>query len=457
MRQEMRTFMIKKILRRQGRLFEQLEEFKRTQFYAESELKAYQESKLKNLISHAYHSVPAYKELFDSRKLIPDDIRTIEDIEKLPIIDKEFIRRNYSKLLSTTGCGSVFTRRTGGSTGVPLRIVNTRESSITESALYYRYLQWMGYSWGDSIWLFWGEPVQETSFRKYKVGISRKLFNTKYFSTLQVNETLLQKILSDFQHSRPKVLRGYTSALYLLASHFVKTGLQFQGTAISPTAEKLYDFQRHEIEKAFGRNVFNQYGCGETNSIAFECEKHAGMHVASEHVLLEIMDGRGKKSNRGNIIITNLDSYAMPIIRYKNEDVASWAMKKCECGRTLPLLSEIEGRVTEFIQGPNGKKVHGSLFNRIFGGMKLADNYSIREFRVVQEKIDKLRIEFVTEQDISPKDRNFIETEINRYLGDVEIEIRKVAGIPLTRLGKKIYILSLLNRDKWQVEKSAAN
>ena len=173
--------------------------------------------------------------------------------------------------------------------------------------------------------------------------------------------------------------------------------------------------------EAFGENIYDQYGCGETLSIAFECEKHEGLHLSNEHIILEILNEKNQMSNRGKVIFTNLVNYTMPVIRYENDDIASWADKECSCGRNLPLLKEIDGRVCEFIEGTNKNKVHGEFFTHIFDGLRISEKYQIKEFRIIQEKIDKIRIEFVTEEDLSKKDVKIIRNKVNKYLGEVEI------------------------------------
>ncbi|MDR4498077.1 MAG: hypothetical protein MRK02_09195 [Candidatus Scalindua sp.] len=447
----MRSFIVRQMMRRQNGLLEKLAELEKTQYYSEDEIKNYQEEKLQRLIKHTYESVPFYKELFDKQRLRPDDIKRIDDLEKIPVIDKETLRSNRERLLSTNIQEKISTRRTGGSTGVPLSLVSNHKECIITNALYYRFLRSMGYRWGDKILLFWGERVVESFVAKYKKKISNVIYNLHFVSTFSVNDRVLSNLISSLQKSPPKILRGYASSVNLLALKALDYGLKIELEAVTTTAEKLFKFQRDKIEDAFGKNVYDQYGCGETFSIAFECEMHNGMHIASEHVVLDLVDDKGNKSSRGNVIITNLDNYAMPIIRYKNGDTASFASLICSCKRKTPLLKEIEGRVSDFIEGHNGNKVHAEFFTHIFGGLKLAARYSIKEFRVVQEKIDKLRIEFVTEDDLSKRDEKIIREKINEYLGNTDIEIKKVKGIPMTRMGKKMFVLSLLNREQWQV------
>ena len=445
----MRSFLVKLALKRQKGFFEKLEEFEKSQYWSKAEIQAYQEEKLQKLIKHAYETVPFYRGLFNRKKLKPNDIKKISDLEKMPILGKETFRNNCKKIRSTGINERCYFRRTGGSTGVPLSIANNVSSIIIEHALYYRYLRWIGYQWGGSILKIWGEPVVESNLSKLRGRISRFVHNYTFVSTFNVNEKNLLNLVMRIKNKPPLVMRGYTSSIYLLALNFLDLKMKIKLNAVSPTAEKLFKFQRKKMIEAFGENIYDQYGCGETNSIAFECEKHEGLHVASEHTILEIVDKKNQVSNKGKVIITNLDNYAMPIIRYENGDMASWADRKCSCGRNLPLLKEIDGRVCEFIEGTNKNKVHGEFFTHIFDGLRLSEKYRIKEFRVVQKQIDKIIIEFVTEDNLDKKDVKIIKNKVNKYLGETEIEIKKVKFIPMTKRGKKMFIISMLNKNEY--------
>jgi phenylacetate-CoA ligase len=444
-----RKYLFEKTLFRQRGMSEKVEEFDKTQFLPRSELEAYQEEKLRSLIRHAYEFVPFYKELFDKLKLRPSDMRTLGDLTKLPILDKETLRKNYSRLLSSHAGEKVYTRTTSGSSGVPLSISVSRLSSVIEDALFFRGLRWTGYDWGDKILLLWGEHPIESVTTRLRKKIGRILLNKDFINTYEVNEASLLQIIDRLMHRPPRILRGYTSSIYNLAVCASTHGLKVEVPAISTSAEKLYLYQRHKIVESFGNNLFDQYGCGETCSIAFECEMHAGLHVCSEHVIMELVNADGESGNRGSVVITNLDNYAMPLIRYSNGDDARWATNRCNCKRTLPLLDEIEGRFYDFIEGINGNKVHAGFIDELFLNLNLGTKYFIREFRVVQERLDKLRLEFVTEQEIGRDDKKIIEDKVCHYLGPTMIEFVKVKSIPMTKLGKKMFVLSLLNRDKW--------
>lgn len=446
----MRFFIAKSFLRRQRGLFDRVAELEKTQYYSKSELACYQEEKMRLLIKHAYETVPYYRELLSERKLKPDDIKCLDDLEKIPVTDKETLRGNFEKMQSRGLKEKIYIRKTGGSTAVPLNIAYNYNANIIERALYYRFLGWLGYKFGDRMLEFWGEHPFQSRLSRARTQLRRKIYNVDYFSTYNVDDRLFLKLVTQITKAPPVILRGYTSSIYYLAQHALHEGVRLNLNAVTTTAEKLFKYQRNTMEEAFGRNIFDQYGCGETNSIAFECEKHEGLHVAAEHTIMELVGDDGRKDSRGHVIITNLDDYAMPIIRYRNGDQARWASRDCACNRKLPLLEQIEGRVYDFIEGPGGRKVHAGVIDDIFLDMNLDRKYEIKEFRIVQDAIDRLRLEFVTEKDVLESDQVLIRQKINRYLGNVTTEITKVDSLPKTKMGKRLFVLSLNNKDHWQ-------
>jgi phenylacetate-CoA ligase len=307
----------------------------------------------------------------------------------------------------------------------------------------------MGYEWGDEILMFWGGQVAKSPLQAIKGKISSIIYNENFFDTYKINDELLSRLVMKIKDRPPMILRGYTSSIYFLATKFLEAGLEMELNAISPTAEKLYKFQRNKIAEAFGENIFDLYGCGETNSIAFECEKHEGMHIGSEHVILELLDDYNERVPSGKVIITNLDNYAMPIIRYENGDLANICDKKCSCKRGSPLIKEIHGRIYDIIEGLNGKKVHTGFLDVIFLELGLTEKYQIKELRIIQEKIDKLKVELVAEDKFKKEDEQLITRTIHKYLGEMEIEFVRVDNIQETKTGKRMFVIPLhANKNK---------
>jgi phenylacetate-CoA ligase len=419
-----------------------------SQYYSETDLINLQEEKMQKLIRFAYENVPYYKEKFDEYHLTPSDLCRLTDLQKLPVLTKQEMNNNIHKLVPRQQRPNVFVRRTSGSTGTPYKIITDSKSALVESAIFYRFLLSIGYEWGDQIISLWGAPIVKPDkgrvFKSIKEVMSSKLWNKIYFDTYSLDRSTIRKILLLLSKNTPQILRGYVSSVYLIALEAIKAEIKCNLKGVTTTAEKLFDYQREVIEKAFGQKIYDQYGCGESNSIAFECENHNGLHVASEHVILEILNDNNEfvsDETSGRVIITDLDNYAMPLIRYENNDLARWSKDICSCGRNLPLLQHIEGRAYEILNVPNGKKIHGGFFDEIYIEMKFGDKYLIDDLRVVQEDLYNYRLEFVMQREFNEEDISVLKEKYRQYLGDVNVKITYVESIPPTKTGKRMFII----------------
>lgn len=425
-----------------------LQELEETQWLKSSEIKELQNEKLRSLINHAFYNVPFYHEKMKEQKLSPKDIKTTDDLTKLPLLSREEVRMNFpNKIVACNIPKKDLTLcKTGGSTGQPLCFFLDKRGRAYDRAAYYRGLKWTGIDIGDpQIWL-WGEPIIESFSKKIVNQIQQKIINLKIINAFQMSEAKLKKLVEMLRHGKPKLLRGYVSAVYLLAKYIEKEKINDVDIgAISLTAEKLFDYQRSFIERQFNCKVFDQYGCGEANSIAFECDKHEGLHITAEHVIVEILDRDGspaRDGETGTIVVTNLDNYALPFIRYVNGDMGKKFDKMCSCGRKLPLLKSIESRAIDIIVGKNGSMVYGAFFAHLLEEKGWITNLGIREFQVIQKTLQKLVIKIVAKKMPDIKNQKKFSDIIRQYLGDMKIEFCFVNSIPTNISGKKRFTIS---------------
>jgi phenylacetate-CoA ligase len=209
--------------------------------------------------------------------------------------------------------------------------------------------------------------------------------------------------------------------------------LDFSPIAISSTTETLLPMYRKLIEETFRAPMYDQYGCGETHSIAFECGEHMGLHITSEHVFVQT-----NNDDMGELIITNLDNYAMPIIRYENGDRIKLSKDNCSCGRKLPLISQIIGRTADSIVLKDGSEVHGVFFTDILNELRSFNLEFMNRFQVYQKTPGEITF-YIESQYSLPK--AFIE-DLNSALGNFfsyhQIVVKK--RIPEEKSGKFRYI-----------------
>ena len=301
---------------------------------------------------------------------------------------------------------------------------------------------WAGYSDGEKTVFIWGGSVGKVSFwNECKHQIDEWLKRHKIYNTFYFKEKSMKRYIKDINRYKPKFIIAYTSPLYNFA-RFIKENNKrvYSPQSIIVAAEKLFNYQRKLIEEVFGCPVFETYGCREVTSIAGECEFHQGMHINMENIYLEIVKD-GKSANpgeMGEIVITDLTNYCMPLIRYKNEDVGTLSEKQCPCGRGLILLESVEGRILDVIKTPDGKIVPGEFFPHLFKEFE-----DIDKFQIIQEDLDNLKVKIVKRDSFSEKDFNLLKKEIFKVMGKgININFLFVDDIPLTKTGKFRVVVS---------------
>jgi phenylacetate-CoA ligase len=235
---------------------------------------------------------------------------------------------------------------------------------------------------------------------------------------------------------KPEVIVGYTNPLYNFAKYTKShENMIFKPKSVISAAEALHDFQREEISSAFGCGVFNTYGSREFMLIASECEKHKGLHVNMENLLVEVLKDDGTPAMAGevgNVVITDLHNYGMPFIRYKIGDLAVLSSKSCSCGRGLPVLQDVVGRSLDMIRVANGKSIPGEFFPHL-----MKDFHEVKQFQVIQSTMNSLKIKIVKTENVSESRLSLMKNEIRAVVGkEISVNIDFVDEIPLTATGK---------------------
>lgn len=420
-----------------------LKELERTQWLSEEELKQMQWNKLKALLAHAYENVPFYKDRFANVGLHPDNIKTPDDFDKIPYLTKDDIRNNHDNLLAVNYKGKKIGKQvTGGSTGTPLHFMLDDSNYRWRTAAVKRVYGWTGYADGKKTVFIWGAPVvKQPILKKLKHDLDEVLKRHKIFNTFHLKESMMASYIDEINAYKPEHIVAYTTPLYNFA-RFIKENKKRIASPISiiAAAEKVYPSQRKIIEEVFDAPLFETYGCREVTSIAGECWHHKGMHINMETIYLEIIkeDRPADKGETGEIIITDLTNYAMPFIRYKNEDLGSFSETNCACGRGLEMLKEVEGRVLDTIKTIDGRLIPGEFF--IYWFMSFED---IRQFQVVQDDLRHLHIKIIQEKSFSNNRLDELKRVICEIMGtEISITFEIVDEIPLTPSGKFRVVVS---------------
>jgi phenylacetate-CoA ligase len=252
-----------------------------------------------------------------------------------------------------------------------------------------------------------------------------------------MGEPALRMHAATIQRVRPTQMFGYASAFHLVASHFERERLDPPRglKAVFTTAEPLFDFQRKAIETGLGCPVGVEYGCRDGGLVALECPS-GGLHILAESMHVEILDPDAE--GRGEIVLTNLDSRAFPIIRYRTGDIGALDPTPCPCGRSLPKLRGVEGRRTDFLVTPSGRVLHALSAIYI-----LRDSPAVREFRVVQDAPDHLQVEVVPTGRFDEAERAALRAQFVPAFGpDLRVSVEARHEIPRTAAGKFRYVES---------------
>jgi phenylacetate-CoA ligase len=379
--------------------------------------------------------------MFKSLKLNPADVKNIDDLQKLPILTKEDIRNNLGNLTAKNySKRELMLSATGGSTGEPMSFFINKEWGAWNMAAAYREWSWAGYKPGDKIAYLWGAP-QDLS---HQGELKNKMFNlinrTIMLDAFDMTKKTLDEYVRMLRKFKPKVINAYVSAVYLMAQYMENRGINdIKPKAILTSCEMLFDYQRETIERVFGCEVFDYYSGRDTTIHAGECPEHSGYHLAIENAVVEFIrdDEHVESGEMGKIIITDLSNYAMPLIRYEIGDLGVPSDEICSCGRGLPLMKKVVGRVTDIITTKDDKYVHGEFFTHLF-----YDTRGIKQFQFIQKTKEYAILKIVKKINYSQAELDKIINQIYEQCGDIRIDVEFVESIPLTSSGKYRFTIS---------------
>jgi len=425
-----------------SRMLEYLHDDERTQYMSSSEMKGLQWSLLENLLKHAYDNTFFYRQRFRSAGLRPGQIKDPDDLLALPILSKEDIQQNIEGLIATgLYPNTLIEDYTGGSTGKPLKFYYNEERSQRRAASRIRHNRWSGWDIGEKMAVLWGAP-SDIADRSFKKKVKNLILNrTVSLDSFDMTEENMEAYTAFMEKYRPAAILAYANSIYLYARFLKERSHSIHPKGIICSAETLTPEKRSLIESVFNCKAFDRYGSREVGLIASECECHRGMHINAENIYLEVINASGKHADEGEVgkvIVTDLHNYSMPFIRYEIGDMAVASYAECECGRGLPLVSNIEGRVSDFIVTPSGRMVHGEYFTHLFYGID-----GVMQFQLIQEDIRGVYIDVVPGEGYSQETIEKIKAKARDYLGkDMRVEVRKVKSIPKTATGKYRFTIS---------------
>jgi len=411
-----------------------------------TEWKNYQEVQLRNLLAHAVETVPHYKQLWQDSSLSRKSIRdfALDDLKALPILEKDSIRASPKNYLSAAFSDwRLHTYSTSGTTGTPLGIVFSPEMHQTWSAAYERRCRnWAGVDRSMSRAMLGGRLVvprghARPPFWRYNV-IEKQL----YLSAFHISPQNAPLYVSALNHHKPDYLVGYASGYFFLARFILEQKLSVhKPKVILTSSEKLTNEMRSMMQRAFGCDVFDAYSGVEACCLASECEHHR-LHISPDVGLVELLNEQGEPvspGQSGEIVVTGLLNYAQPLIRYRTGDMAVMSDENCPCGRVMPVLSDLVGRLEDTVIGADGRET--VRFHGIFIGMD-----HIREGQIIQETLTRFLLRLVVTPLFSDRDRATIKNRFEERLGPIELQFEIVDKIERTERGKYRSVISKIGR-----------
>lgn len=419
-----------------GIRLEEYNALKKIQYWSDDAIKKLQTEKLNKLIKHAHKTSTWYKNVIENIGLDSEKNLQLDDLSKFPVTTKADIREHTDQFISTKYPTNVLNRaKTGGSTGVSLNLFFDEHCQQLRNAAQMYADNLAGWHIGSRVAAIWGNPPVAKTF-KQRVR-SYLLERTIYLDTMDLNPTSMSNFVTEWKQFQPKVIFGHAHSIYVFAKFILESKITDVNPAgIVATSMMLLDHERIAIEKAFGCKVTNRYGCEEVGLIAVECDQHRGMHINSPHIILECLDGNDqpvKSGNAGKLVITDLNNYGMPLIRYRVEDVGVLTERKCSCGRTTPMLEKLEGRVADFLKKPDGGQVAGvSLVERTLTKIR-----GIEQMQLVQAELFEIQINRVKGSEYNDQTDKLLIDELRQVFDQrVNLVINNVEKIPQEKSGK---------------------
>ena len=403
-----------------------------------TELKELQQKKLLQLIQHARTSVPFYSKLLKN-------INSLDDFESIPFLTKRIIKDNFLSLKSTKVNPNRFrSDSTSGSTGEVMKFFTDNKMNVVRHACAIRGDSCTGWNLGEPSVYLWGARSDTDKAKKIKSRIinSQFLFNTTFLSSFDMKKEDMKRYIQIINKKKPSLIVGYPSTLEAFSKFIEEQAIDiYSPKGIITGGETLYDYQRVAIEKVFRTKALNRYGCRDVGHIANECQEQDGLHISMDHIFLEVINQNGqpcKPGELGEIVVTDLDNYVFPFIRYKIGDVGVLSDHRCNCGRELPMLERVEGRTFDIVVGSNGNLVPGNYFTLLRHKLK-----SIDQFQIIQNKLGELNLILKINTSYTKNEEKKIKALFKEKLGeDMIINIEIVKQIPVTKSGKFRWIIS---------------
>jgi phenylacetate-CoA ligase len=425
------------------------------EFSSKDELHRLQLRRVKSLLQHAYLTVPFYKRSFDSVGFKPSQITRIADLDKVPLLSKQDVRENvhfamFSELHSKKEMHKI---NTSGSTGEPFVCYADKFQLEMRFATTLRALEMSGWRFGDKQLRLWHQTLGMSRVQAFKERVDAWFMRRHFIPAFEMSEHSLKSLIKTIEKRKPVLIDGYAESLNFIAIAST-TKSNHKPKAVMSSAQQLTDSTRLQIESQFGAKVLDKYGSREFSGIAYQCLESPHHHVQDESYILEVLvDGRHAKVGEvGEVVITDLNNFSMPLIRYRIGDMAvAVEQTNCVCGRPHSQIGAISGRTQALISCSNGVWLPGTFFAHFFKDF----DFAVQHFQVTQDSPDRFKLKLVAKEQFTNDINNRIIEELKVYAGQQQIiEVDLVEEIPLLKTGKRTPVISNIKLDFQKIDNS---
>ena len=433
-------------------LMKYLKKLEESQYWSQERILEYQLKRIKALLIHAYKNTDYYRKKFNDVGFKPETFKDFSEIKKIPTLSKNEIRENLRSLIARNyKSEDLHSADTGGTTGVKMKFYRDNACLAAKEAALYRFEKWTGWDFGERMGLVWTAQQDYVGHWTRKAKIKNELFGRQVvFPAAIMDEESISNYVNQLMVKKPTMIRAFTSPIYEVARYIRDKEIEnIKLKGVITTGEPLYGQQRKIISEAFNCKVFDSYRSREAGPLAQECEQHNGLHINAESLYIETIPPKNPdefEEGAGEIIITDLLNYGMPLIRYKMGDMGILSDEKCSCGRGLPILNKISGRSSDIMYTPDKKRITaGSLV------LYLVDEAPglLGQVQIIQDKLDHLIIKATPDPAPTPEIINYQKNTVKRLFGKkMKVSFETVDEIPIEKSGKYLFTKCLLTEDE---------
>jgi phenylacetate-CoA ligase len=421
---------------------------KTTEFLDQLSMKRLQLDRLRLLLLFANRHVPYYKSKFYEAGFDPRLLVDIENLEQIPLLSKANVRENiHFKMFSDNHKKRDMHRiKTSGSTGEPFVCYADKFQLEMRLASTLRAYEMAGWKFGDKQLRLWHQTIGMSKSQVLREKIDSIIMRRKFVPAFELTEEKIFALMKKIERLKPAIIDGYAESLNFISA-LAKDGSKWNPIAIISSAQELTDHTRMAIESTFNSRVYDKYGSREFSGIAYQCGFGENYHVQDESYIVEILiDGRRALPGEvGEIVITDLNNFSTPMIRYRIGDLAmAVTQNSCPCGRAHSQIGKIYGRTQALIYCSNGVWLPGAFFLHFFKEY----DFAIKHFQVHQEDESGFFLKLVVEVNFNHQLGEEIVAKLQQFAGsDTKIVIELVESIPLLITGKRTPVVSKLKID----------